>query len=667
MTTRRKFLGSAAGAAALGVLPPGLRAAMAEAVPAGTGTIQDVEHVVIFMQENRSFDHYFGTLNGVRGFSDPRAIALPGGKPVWHQPHGGKEFTPFHLDTGETAAQCMRSLDHSWKASHDLWKDHDAWIPIKSEMTMGYFSRRDIPFYYALADAFTVCDAYYCSVFGPTSPNRLHLFSGTSGLTAGDDRWAVANPDEINETADPDNDTASFGAFTWQTFAEQLEAAGVSWRVYQEYDNYGDNALAYFRNFRRGGDSNLVARARSWARGSDRHNAKSSRGEHLVAAFARDVAADRLPQVSWIVAPYIMCEHPAAPPSYGEALTSQLLEALAANSEVWKKTAFILNYDENDGFFDHMPPPVPPLAADQGASTVDLAGEDYRGVPFGFGPRVPAIVVSPWTTGGFVNSEVFDHTSVLRFLEARFGVAAPNISPWRRAIAGDLTSVFDFRRTSPAGNMPDGGDGIRRADGQCRLPTAGYRSEDLPRQEPGQRPARPLPYAFEISGRLAEEGFALVLANTGRAGAAFRVSSALGGGPWHFAVEAGKSVTYALPRNGRYDFSVLGPNGYFRRFAGDADDLIDIVLQYNAQTGTLDGEIRNDGAFRTTLQRRDGYDPGTPATVTVESGQTREFRHPIAQNANWYELTFETAGGYLRQFAGHVETGAPSMSDPLFG
>src|SRR5882672_5264804 len=146
MTDRRTFLKSAAGAAALSLLPPNLRAVLAKPRPAGTGTIKDVEHVVIFMQENRSFDHYFGTLRGVRGFNDPRAIDLPGGQPVWHQPDGKDSVTPFHLDTANTNAQFLKSLDHSWKGSHDLWKHHDAWIATKTELTMGYFTRADIPF-----------------------------------------------------------------------------------------------------------------------------------------------------------------------------------------------------------------------------------------------------------------------------------------------------------------------------------------------------------------------------------------------------------------------------------------------------------------------------------------------------------------------------------------
>ena len=489
---RRSFLKTAAGASALALLPPNLRAALAEPFPRRTGTIADVEHVVIFMQENRSFDHYFGTLKGVRGFSDPRAITLPSGKPVWYQPKDGEEFTPFHLDSRTTSAQCLASLDHSWKGAYDLWKNYDAWIPTKTKMTMGYFDRRDIPFFHALADSFTICDAYHCSVFGPTNPNRLHLFSGTSGLTAGyDGTGCVANPsDEDNETADIRNDSKKFKPFEWATYAEALEAAGVDWRVYQEYDNFGDNGLAYFKDFRAPvHHPKLVERGRSWVKGSNKENAKTSRGEHLVSAFAEDVALGRLPKVSWIVAPTIMSEHPQAPPGFGESLMSRLLDALAANRKVWSKTAFILNYDENDGFFDHVPPAIPPLTSDIGASTVSMAGEDYHGVPFGFGPRVPMLVISPWSVGGFVNSQLFDHTSVLRFLETRFGVAAPNISAWRRAVAGDLTSAFDFSQEAPPA-LPEAGDSMKRAEKQCKLPAPNYAREDLPRQESGGK-ARP--------------------------------------------------------------------------------------------------------------------------------------------------------------------------------
>jgi phospholipase C len=343
---RRAFLQLMAGAAgALGAaaaLPPGVAKALALPANHATGTIQDVEHVVILMQENRSFDHYFGTLRGVRGFGDPRPIDLPSGQPVWQQPtaptangDGASTVSPFHLDTAATRAETMRDLDHSWKASHALWKHHDAWIATKTALTMGYFTRADIPFYYALADAFTICDAYHCSIFGPTNPNRMFLFTGTSGLAGGDDsKIVIANPpEEKNNNANPLEDSPEFPGLDWVTYAERLQKAGVSWKVYQEYENYGDNGLSYFKTFRGiGPESVLYRRGRAWSPGSTKDNAKDSDGEHLIADFKNDVAADRLPQVSWIVTNYKLSEHPQAAPSDGAYFVARMIEALASMS-----------------------------------------------------------------------------------------------------------------------------------------------------------------------------------------------------------------------------------------------------------------------------------------------------------------------------------------------
>ncbi len=665
MHDRRSFLKLSA--ATLAALPLSLQKALALPAAPRTGTIKDVEHVVVLMQENRSFDHYFGTLRGVRGFDDPRVITLPGGKSVWHQPRtpGDAEFvTPFHLDTKTTYAQGMQSLDHSWKKSHRLWQHHDAWIPVKGEMTMGYFKREDLPFYYALADAFTICDAYHCSIFGPTTPNRLFLFSGTSGLSVGDDgNQVVVNPqDETNYASDMSKDSPGFKSFGWTTYAERLEAAGIDWRVYQEMDNYGDNGLAYFTNFRGNAPAGLRDRGRAWVAGSNEANAKSSRGEHLVAAFAADVAANRLPQVSWIVAPYIMCEHPRATPGYGESLVSRLLDALASNPEVWAKTAFILNYDENDGFFDHVPPLVPAIHPSIGLSTADTRGENYFWEPVGFGPRVPLIVVSPWTRGGFVNSQLSDHTSVIRFLEQRFGVMEPNISPWRRAVVGDLTSMFDFTQSGDWSVIAHGGDGVARADGQSKLPAATHVDDKaLPRQEPGQRLARPLPYDFEVALVPIAGAMTLKIDNRGAAGAGFIVYSAKAGeGPWFYMAEAGTMLTQALPVGQAFDISVHGSNGFFRRFRSAASGP-DIAARYDAADQSLVLDL--PGATR--FEVHDAYS-GITKTYHVAQGAMAAHRQPLASHDYWYDLIV-TAPGFTREFAGHIETGHPSKSDPLIG
>jgi phospholipase C len=677
---RRRFLQLTGGAAAGAVFADPIARALALPAKHVTGTIRDMEHVVIFMQENRSFDHYFGTLRGVRGFSDPRPLTLPSGKSVFHQPRtpGSAEVvTPYHFDPATTRAQTMVSLDHSWKGSHERWKHHDAWISAKTPFTMGYFRREDLPFYYALADAFTICDAYHCSLFGPTNPNRMFLFTGTSGLAAGDAGPQVVSnpPEESNETADPANDAKTFKGFTWPTYAERLQAAGVSWRVYQEFDDYGDNALAYFANFRGvGPDSPLHQRGRAWAEGSNRANAKRSDGEHLVAAFTADVAADRLPQVSWIVAPYKLCEHPSASPAAGQDLTARLVAALASNPEVWGKTALILNYDENDGFFDHVPPLVPPTAGAPGKSTSDLAGETYQGVPVGLGPRVPLIVVSPWTKGGFANSETFDHTSVLRLLEARFGVAEPHITPWRRTVTGDLTSVFDFAAADRGfgGGLPDTANlpAQARAHSALPWPRPPERPADPPLQEPGRRPARPLPYDFDVAAKADAGSLKLSIANAGAAGAGFMLASAGGGtGPWYYAVDAGKSVEDALPVTGTgYDLTLHGPNGYLRGFRGRSGPAPEVTARYDAGEEGLVLTLSNPTTAPVTLTVGDAYAHAPARMHRLEAGARVDDAWPIAAAAHWYDISVTGEDPvFLRRLAGHIETGRPSLSDPALG
>jgi phospholipase C len=680
---RRGFLKLALGATVgSAALAPAIARAMALPAARVTGTIRDVEHVVILMQENRSFDHYFGTLAGVRGFGDPRPVELPGGQAVWLQPKKGGDGTvgPFHLDTTSTRAETQFSLDHSWKGTHERWKHHDAWIPAKGPLTMGYFTRADIPFYYALADAFTICDGYHCSIFGPTNPNRLFLFTGTSGLMAGDDSKIVVRnpPEEKNQLSDPKLDSPEFKPLTWPTYAERLQAAGVSWRLYQEYENYGDNGLAYFANFRGiGPDSVLYQRGRAWSPGSTPDNYKASNGEHLVAQFAADVAADRLPQVSWIATSYKLSEHPQASPSDGEYLVARLISALTDHPDVWAKTVFILNYDENDGFFDHVPPPLPAVGAAKGKSTVATTGEDYHGEPVGLGPRVPMLVISPWTKGGFVNSQTMDHTSVIRFLETRFGVMEPQISPWRRAVTGDLTSVFDFatpNATRPPRPLPDASALPAKAQKAATLPYP-KPAEGVagpPRQEPGGRPARALPYAFEVAGRRTSDGLSLVLANTGAAGAAFNLYVAGGGEPRFYTVEAGKRLEDLVPLDGEaYGLDLHGPNGFLRSFRGKtAAPGPEAEARFDPARGRLLVTLRNDSpAPLTVTVTPKAYPKAAPRTHKLAPGAQVIDAWDLKSSAHWYDLAVTSAEhpGFERRIAGHGEDGRPSLSDPALG
>ena len=422
---------------------------------------------MLLMQENRSFDHYFGTLAGVRGFDDPDALKLPDGKSVFYQPdpeNPNGYLLPFHLDTRTTSAQKIPSTNHSWGVQHDSWNGGrmDNWLPAhrkaegdRAPYVMGYHTRADIPFQFALAESFTICDAYHCSVMGPTWPNRMYWMTGTIDADA-----AGGGPMTSNRPIR--------GGFTWKTYAERLQKAGVSWKVYQQQDNYGCNMLENFKAFREA------------ARDSALYNCGMIREPE--GKFEYDATNDNLPAVSWIITTSTQSEHPDFMPAAGAAYVASKIDAIASNPEVWAKTVFILNYDENDGIFDHVVPPTPPPGT---------PGEYVNGLPIGAGFRVPCIIVSPWTAGGWVCSQPFDHTSVLQFLEKFTGVKEPNITDWRRKTFGDLTAAFRFEQaaaTPPA--LPGTGDLLNRARYEAaflpkpKLPGA---DQKPPTQEKGQR------------------------------------------------------------------------------------------------------------------------------------------------------------------------------------
>lgn len=678
---RRSFIaGSSATAAGL--------ALSANAPLAGRrGSLADVEHVVILMQENRSFDHYFGTMRGVRGFGDPRPVELPDGRPVWAQRQlakdGGETIWPFHLDTRSTAANCIDSLDHSWKGSQERWKNWDTWMPAKGPFSMGYLTRADLPYYYALADAFTICDAYHASIFGPTGPNRLFLFSGTSGLGAGHE--GIYNVDNAgcddNPGADMAKDDPAFAGLPWTPYAARLSAAGISWRVYQEYDNYSDNPLGYFPQFRNLDRlSQSYARARAWVPGSTPQNADSSGARYLIDAFAADVAADRLPQVSWIVAPFHMCEHPDAPPAYGEVLTAGLVAALAANPKVWRKTVLILNYDENDGFFDHMMPPIPATVPGLGASTVGLGGESYKGVPVGLGPRVPLVIVSPWTRGGWVDSELFDHSSVLRFLETRFGVVEPNITPWRRAVCGNLVSAFDFdvseaerRDTRWLADLPAVSGYIAESDERCRLPapTIGT-SASVPAQEAGSRPARGLPYDLDVACRWSPDGvLSLRFVNRGQAGAVFMAHGAAeDGSARYYTVGAGAMLEdrWPIAPGQPYRLAVTGPDGFYRELAGIGPEIrIECQASYDRAHRAVVIALTNSGSDSCAAFLRPTRAAAGEARQVILSTGRSEHAFPLGEGHRWYDLVITVPGhdGFRRRLAGRLDGHLPAVSEPM--
>jgi phospholipase C len=370
-----------------------------------------------------------------------------------------------------------------------------------------------------------------------------------------------------------------------------------------------------------------------------------------------------------------------------------VLEALTSNPAVWSKTVLLLMYDENDGFFDHaLPPCAPSLNLDgsrAGASTVDDSSERYRDQKvYGPGPRVPMTIVSPWSKGGWVNSQVFDHTSVIRFLETRFGVYEPNISAWRRAVCGDLTSAFNF--TTPNEErfpvLPSiskyEADGLRRSQEQLDAVPVPVGSFGIaPRQRTGIRPSRALPYELHVSSSVnAMAGrVQLQFLNTGSVGAVFQVYDRLHLDriPKRYTVEAGKVLSDSwstLLDLGRYDLWVLGPNGFHRHFQGELSALSllngpapEIRVGYDGDNNLISAELRNSGRSNCTfIIKANAYSKDGPWRCTVPPGEPTTLRWFLGNSGRWYDfsVTIEGDSNYTRRFAGRVENGKPSISDP---
>jgi phospholipase C len=462
---------------------------------ASCGKITDIDHVVIVIQENRSFDHYFGTYPGVRGFNDKSA--------AFQQPYPGNTtnppagvLLPFHLDTTKTDEACTHDISHDWVPQHQSWNNGamDGFVtsrlainPNDAVLSMGYYTRADLPFYYALADAFTLCDNYFCPVIGPTDPNRLYAMA------------ASIDPDGKNggpllQTL-VTNRSSFYGRLTYTTMPEQLQARGISWKVYTSPDQsilsgiFSDNVLSYFKNFQ---DSSSPLY-------------KNAFGPQFPTDFLSDAASGDLPQVSWVIVSVVDSEHPPSPALFGEETISGIISALASDPASWAKTALFLTYDENGGFFDHVPPVTAPPGTPgeyvTAAAVPDptVAGNPPVSGPIGLGFRVPMLIVSPFSRGGFISSDLFDHTSILRFLETRFGAEVPNLTAWRRATVGDLTSAFNFSKAdSSVPTLPSTSAPAASAIAQCVSNLAGFSNYTLP--APQAMPAQEAGTAKHPSG-----------------------------------------------------------------------------------------------------------------------------------------------------------------------
>jgi len=688
-----KLIGSSALAAAV---PLDLTRALAIPAHHRTGTIEDVEHIVILMQENRSFDHYFGTMRGVRGFADPRAVKLPSGQSVWHQPHESGFLLPYRPNVQDLGMTFLPDPPHGWNDTHAAWNrgQYDRWVPNKGVETMTYHTRKDLPYQFALADAFTICDNYHCSLMGPTDPNRYHMWTGWVGNDG-----AAGGPVITNAEA----------GYDWSTYPERLERAGISWKVYQDsgvgldaagfwgwtddayIGNYGDNSLLYFHQYQFAPPGTPLADRAKTGTNILAHDREPNR---LMDIFRDDVRRGRLPKVSWIVAPEAYSEHPNWEPDFGSWYVSQVIDILASNPEVWSKMALFITYDEEGGFFDHMVPPTPPQSRAEGRSTVATTNEifagdgDHTAGPYGLGVRVPMLVVSPWSRGGWVNSQLFDHTSLIRFLEARFGhhhhdLIETNITPWRRAVVGDLTTAFDFStpNTSRRITLPSTADfepgSFERHPDETLVPPV---HQALPHQEPGVRAARALPYsldAFGVSDPVSRL-LRITFQNTGAAAAVFHVRSAEGAhGPWTYTVEPGKHVSDSWSADTigstAYHLSVYGPNGFYRAFKGSwnggrHDALLEVRATCDERDNAIALAIVNRALHGANVSIVNRYTSHS-ITLTLRPGESEEKRWPLSHSGGWYDLAITVDGDadFGCHVAGHIENGSDSITDPLMG
>ncbi len=851
METRREFIkkaGLLSGAAGIfSVMPASIQKAMA-INPAPGSSFLDAEHVVLLMQENRSFDHCFGTLRGVRGFNDPRAITLPDKNPVWLQSNAaGETYAPFHLDIKNTRSTWMHSLPHSWQNQVDARNDgkYDQWLNVKRSqdyptmpLTMGFYDRGDIPFYYALADAFTVCDQHFCSSLTGTSPNRNYFWTGTT-----------RDKQDENSRALVWNEDMDFEALSWRTFPELLEQNDISWKVYQNdlsvgvgfegeedawLSNFGDNNLEFFEQYHArlnprhlayiqkriaslpaeiqelqnklkslpATDPSLASKKKELdEKQKDLADLKKEMENHTEEAyekltalekslhqkglstntgdpdfhrlteliyndngierkmlvpkgdilhqFREDVKTGSLPTVSWLVAPENFSDHPSAP-WYGAWYLSEVIDILTQNPEVWKKTIFILTYDENDGYFDHVPPFVAPHSHKTGTGKVssgidtrvefvDFKQEKERnGFPgnysressIGLGYRVPLVIASPWTRGGFVNSEVFDHTSSLQFLEEFLSrktgkqIKETNISDWRRTVCGNFVSVFHPFNNEKAGApaFPDKDsflEGIHKAQfrelpKEFKLLTPAetalmrkdlYKSPYMPKQENGIRPSCALPYQLYVEGRLNTdkktfdirfEAMDDVFAQSA-CGSAFQVyapdkyrkeDNAAGFESvrtWAYAVKRADHIedSWALDafENDQYHLCVYGPNGFFREFSGDgADPAMEVLCEYeiksgakNKLTGNIALNLLNTGDQQLTVEITDNAYKANPIEKILQKSGIAGDRAVVLLNLSksfgWYDFSVRLSGGgsFEKRYAGRVETGKHGYSDPFMG
>jgi phospholipase C len=338
-----------------GCLPSAPTASPASPEPTFAPRTTPIKHVIVDVQENRSFDHYYGHAPFVGKYGVPAGFKQPDGF--------GALVTPYHLNS-----VVSHDIGHSWVDTHHEFGGGkmDGFFSNDGRIALGYYTAADLPFYYSLFESSTLCVNYFCSVLGPTYPNRFYLAAGTSGGIT-------------------DNSVFGYGVFDYPIILDLLEAAGVSWKIYNiGLDNVTD-----------GESDNVFVFWKRWAR--------DPRTVALKSDYLQDLQLNRLPEVSFIIPSFSMQldEHPPADVSVGMRLQQELVTALR-QSPAWATSAYIHTYDEAGGFFDHVPPPQ-----------VDA---------FGLGIRVPTWVISPFARPRHLEPALYEHVSILKFIEAVFGL-----------------------------------------------------------------------------------------------------------------------------------------------------------------------------------------------------------------------------------------------------
>ncbi|KAF9061722.1 phosphoesterase family-domain-containing protein [Rhodocollybia butyracea] len=435
------------------------------AASAFADSLAEVEHIVLFMQENRAFDHYFGTMAGVRGFKDPNVQINSDGRSVFFQQVNSilSNKTDFLLPWYISAAggefingtQCMDGGSNGWGENHAAlaFGNNASIAENNSPQSWGHFRRSDLPVHFAIAEGWTVGDMYQEGVIAATDPNRVIWQSGSIAIPGGNVNTTQGPVLDNNEspgcsslTLSLENGTELTFPYNWQTLPEFLEDAGITWKEFQAVDNFDDNPLPFFDFWRNLSDNDPTSEIAQ-------QELDLSPTTFVLIICSRGT----LPAVSFYIGPAELSEHPPFRPIDGAWLQKEVVDAIV-NSPKYNKTILIISFDETGGWGDHVIPFTSPKGTPGEWITNPFTGEL---APSGPGFRLPFTVVSPWTRGGIVFTEPADHISQTLFLEEWAAARGTpfkntNINDWRREHMSNLVNMFDFENPDyTAAALPD--------------------------------------------------------------------------------------------------------------------------------------------------------------------------------------------------------------------